>query len=150
MQLLQLFNHLEKRRTKLVCMAVSVAVVLLLFLFMNVGLVSKYLGTRSLAGLGAVSGQSLPRTCEFISRVIAFCYLFSISKLSVLTLKHLQSTRTFFGFQKSYLDVFFLHLLFFPMSFYSTWWPWRPTPTKRKVKVTFCNNKKNLGNFFLV
>ena len=62
-----------------------------------IGSVSKYLGTRSLAGLGATSGQSLPRTCEFRSR---FCYFSSFSKLSVLTMKHVQSIRTFFGFQK--------------------------------------------------
>ena len=81
--------------------------------FFGIGLVSKYLGTTSLAGLGATSGQSLPRTCEFRSRFIVFRYFLSFSKLSVSTLKHVQSTRTSFGFQENYLDVFFLFFFFF-------------------------------------
>ena len=43
----------------------------------RIGLVSKYLGTRSLAGLRATSGQGLPRTCEFRYRFIVFRYFFT-------------------------------------------------------------------------
>ena len=45
-------------------------------LLCSIGLVSKYLGTRSLARLGATSEQSLPQPCEFRSRFIVFSQFF--------------------------------------------------------------------------
>ena len=47
-----------------------------LILSLAIGPVSKYLGTRSLAGLGATSGQSLRQTCQFRYRFIDLLLLF--------------------------------------------------------------------------
>ena len=81
---------------------------------------------------------------------------FSFSKLSVLTLKHVQSTRTSFGFQKNHLDALFVFFFFFLWSkrlFAELGWPWRPTPTERKVNVTFVwcfhSLRQRLGSFLL-
>ena len=65
---------LQSHEMKLVTCAGELEKTPYLFCMFSIVPVSKYLGTRSSAGLGATSGQSLPRTCKFRSEIIDLLY----------------------------------------------------------------------------
>ena len=96
-------------------------------------------------GSGRPRGKVYGERASFDPDSLIFCYFSSFSKLSVLTMKHVQSIRKFFGFQKNipwcFLFVFLLFFFFFffnPKCLFTILeWPQRPTTTKRKVKVIF-------------
>ena len=77
----------------------------------NIGPVSKYLGTRSLAGLGATSGQSLPRTCEFRYRFIDLLLLFFLFEALRLDYEACSKPQDFFWFPEKYTLMFFVSFL---------------------------------------
>ena len=125
-----------------------------------IGPVSKYLGTRSLAGLGATSGQSLPRTCKFRSESIDLLYttryFFFLFEALRLDLETCSKHQDFFWFSEKLpwcIICFFFFFLWSKRLFAELGWPWRPTPTERKVNVTFVwcfhSLRQRLGSFLL-
>ena len=128
----------------------------------RLGPVSKYLCTRSFAGLGATSGQSLQQTCKFRTEIIDLLYcmllFFPFQSSPSWTWNMFKAPGFFSGFREIYLDYY----LFVSSSFCfnpkrpcaELGRPWRPTPTPRKLKVTFVECfrmglRQRLGSFLL-